>query len=253
MEKIYVLLGFIIGKVFRYRNSVIVQNMSRSFPDESYNEIKKKKEDYYQNLGRLLFENIICGSAPLKVTEKSLQLLSDLQKENRHIILLLGHYGNWEATNQLHDITGLKVQVLYKPIKNIFFNKLMIRRRTKHGVKLINYSNSLRTLARQKDCHLTLFIADQFTNGRGLSVNFLNQKTHVFNGAENIAKYLNAYVGYAEIIPNSNFGWQLSINTISNAAGNSIEGDISQSYIKELEKSIKKDPSLWLWSHKRWK
>jgi len=31
------------------------------------------------------------------------------------------------------------------------------------------------------------------------------------------------------------------------------EGEISEAYIKQLEEAIKKQPEIWLWSHRRWK
>ncbi|WP_286416559.1 LpxL/LpxP family acyltransferase [Myroides odoratimimus] len=88
---------------------------------------------------------------------------------------------------------------------------------------------------------------------KGIEVQFLNQKTHVYTGAEQIARKLNAYVIYREMTPFGNKKWQLSISTICQEARETKEGFISIHFTEELEASILKDPSLWLWSHKRWK
>lgn len=255
MRITYNLLGFILGSIFRYRFRISMQNIARAFPSASYQEVSKYHTSFYQYLGRVLIESLFPINSPLQIHSESLTKLNQLKQEDRSIILIFGHYGNWEIMNQLPLCVDNKIQALYKPIKSSFWDKRMKAIREYHGMRLIAAQQGLRTLLREKgDSSITLFIADQFPGrDNGISVEFLNQKTQVFTGAEQIARKLNAYVAYAELVPIGNRGWEVQIETISEFASSTTKGDISLSFIKKLEQSIQRNPGMWLWSHKRWK
>ncbi|MGY0041216.1 LpxL/LpxP family acyltransferase [Pedobacter sp. NJ-S-72] len=51
-------LYFISYKVFRYRYSVVLQNLSRSLPAKSYGEIQQIAKDYYKHLACMVIEII---------------------------------------------------------------------------------------------------------------------------------------------------------------------------------------------------
>ncbi|AJH15002.1 lysophospholipid acyltransferase family protein [Myroides profundi] len=255
MQYIYNSIGFLLSKVFHYRFSVSLQNIARAFPCASYQEIAYYHKYFYRNLSRVLVETLFSKRQLLYLTQGTKEDLEEIKKENRNIILLLGHYGNWELIRQLPLSTDIPIQALYKPLKSKYWNHRIKNRREKNGIRLIPSQNALRILLKEKDTiNMTVFISDQFPGkNKGIEVQFLNQKTHVYTGAEQIARKLNAYVIYGEISPFGNKKWQLSISTICQEARETKEGFISTHFTEELETSIRKDPSLWLWSHKRWK
>ncbi|GAA4433166.1 acetyltransferase [Ravibacter arvi] len=255
MRLTYQLLGYLIGKVCRYRSSVSLQNLARAMPAASYADILQYQTTFYRNLSRVLIENIFYRLPKLRVTPESLALLRKKDMENRSMVLLLGHYGNWEVLNSLPLWVNSPVQALYKPLKNKTCNSLIKTARQRNGLRLLPAHGAARTLLSERGRPgITLFIADQFPGHRnGLQLDFLNQPTYMFTGAEQLAKRLGAYVGYVELRPLSGHEWEMSLQTICENAAETSSGTITTAYAQKLEKSIRQNPDWWLWTHKRWK
>lgn len=249
------MLSYLIQFVFKYRQDICIQNISRAFPDLSYHEIKQQIGEFYANFARIIWEIIFFNRTKLIVDSQTTELFDNIVALNRPVILLLGHYGNWEVLNKLPMHTPLPVQALYKPLKNKLFNTLMLRRRSQFGIRLIESTKALRTLIHEKDkSTITLFISDQYPgNKNGLPLTFLNQPTYMFTGAEAISRRINAYVAYLELRPVGNHSWTISIQTITENAALAEKNEITKQFTKRLEGSIQHSPSWWLWSHRRWK
>ncbi|MGJ1264140.1 lysophospholipid acyltransferase family protein [Sphingobacterium spiritivorum] len=255
MNSMYRIMGFMIGRIFRYRYNVIIQNFARAFPDMSYTTIVHHAHDFYCILGRIVIEQLSGIFRSPKLHVQNTQLLDTPYRENRHIIILMGHYGNWELLNRLPALLSRPVQALYKPLKNNLFDCLAQKSRTREGLRLLPSSQALRTLLKEKNSpHITVFLADQYPGPEnGYAVTFLNQQTYAFSGAEKIAKTLNAYVVYGEFFPTGDYKWTLRLDLICESASQTSVGEITQNYTRKLEDSIIKAPSYWLWSHRRWK
>ncbi|WP_257658629.1 lysophospholipid acyltransferase family protein [Parapedobacter lycopersici] len=249
------MLGYFLGKVIRYRLSVCVQNLSRAFPGFSYKEINDCTDEFYQNLARIGWEMLYPSKTTLKVGLATTHKIGQLSHRRRPTILLLGHFGNWEVLNQLPRFTDVPVRALYKPLKNNLADYLVRSRRTSYGLTLIRSGQALRAPLKDKTNNsIMLFIADQFPgSNNGISVNFLNQQTRMFSGAEQLARRLDAFVGYIELASKPNHTWEMNVQTICENASNTTEGYITRTYTKMLEESIHKAPAWWLWSHRRWK
>ncbi|MGL5891830.1 MAG: lysophospholipid acyltransferase family protein, partial [Bacteroidia bacterium] len=96
---IYVLLFYVFG----YRKQVVFNNIRNSFPDKSDAEVKRIQKNYFKFLADLLVEVF----KSLTITNKQLAkrcfyppetktLLDKLRGENQNLVIVLGHYGNWE-------------------------------------------------------------------------------------------------------------------------------------------------------------
>lgn len=249
------MLSYFLRRVCRYRLSVCVQNLSRSFPNYSYNEIHVYTAEFYRNLARIVWETLFPSMTKLEVNKSALDKIEELSKRHRPTILLLGHYGNWEALNKLPQYTNVTVKALYKPLKNKLADQLFRNRRTGYGLQLIKAGQALRALLKDKNNNsIIIFIADQYPgNDNGITVNFLNQETRMFSGAEQLAKRLEASVGYVELSSKPDHTWEMKFQTICENASITAEGFITQTYTQMLEESIHKAPAWWLWSHRRWK
>ena len=51
-------LSWVMKNVVRYRYDVVVTNISRSFPDKKYKEIRKITDDFYRHFGEIFAEAI---------------------------------------------------------------------------------------------------------------------------------------------------------------------------------------------------
>lgn len=204
---------------------------------------------------RLIVEMLFPKRPQLILSATMYRTLHQLYRDKRNVILLLGHYGNWEIFGKLPLQLGLPVQSLYKPQKNRYINRFLKNRRVRHGLQLLPSHVAAKTLLSQTSpSSITLFIADQFPGkDNGLAIDFLSQPTRMFMGPERIARRMNAYVAYVELQPINGSKWRATIQTICTDAADTPTGLITASFTRKLEKSILKDPTWWLWSHRRWK
>ena len=84
-------------------------------------------------------------------------------------------------------------------------------------------------------------------------MDFLNQDTPVFFGAEHYAKKFNAQVFFCDIDRIKRGFYKYSVNPILLEPLSSENGEITETHTKYLESVINNKPELWIWSHKRWK
>jgi len=255
----YVLLYHGIG----YRKQVVVTNLRNAFPEKSESEIQAITRNYYRYLCDLFLETFktltISKRKMLQhclLTPEAKALFAQLAQEQKSIVLVLGHLGNWEwAGNTFSLVNNQQLYVIYHPIRNKYFNGLMYRMRTRFGTKLIAMKDTFREmLARKEEVNATAFIADQTPQpGNAYWTTFLNQDTPVFKGTEVIAKKLNYPVVYASVVRQKRGYYHIHAEMLIANPAEIPENVISEQHTKRLEKDIIKQPETWLWSHRRWK
>lgn len=206
-------------------------------------------------MSRLIVEMLFPERPQLILSATMYRTLHQLNREKRNVILLLGHYGNWEILSKLPLQLGLPIQSLYKPQKNRWINRFLRNRRGKHGLQLLpSHLATKILLSKTSQLSITIFIADQFPGREnGLAIDFLSQPTYMFTGPERIARRTDAYVAYIELQAISVQKWKVTLQPICTNAADTPTGHITTSFAHKLEKTILQDPSWWLWSHRRWK
>ena len=253
-------LYFISYKVFRYRYSVVLQNLSRSLPAKSYGDIQQIAKDYYRHLACMVIEiiklfSVSSHSLDKKVHLVNTELLLHYHQQNRNIIAVLGHYGNWEYLNILPTRLPFKINAIYKPLSSPIMNKLVHYVRGRFGMQLLPANQALRYLLKQKDKPtLSIFLADQFPGvSEHAKFDFLHQSTNMFNGAEKLAIATNAVVVYLEMKRKPDNCWEIGFSLITESPKETCNQEITKCFANKLQQTIKVAPSYWLWSHKRWK
>jgi KDO2-lipid IV(A) lauroyltransferase len=132
---------------------------------------------------------------------------------------------------------------------------MMVGMRTKFGTKITPVQNTLRDMVSNRSAvTATAFIADQSAPKRdGHWMTFLNQDTSVFTGPEKLARKFNYPVVFMNVIRPKRGYYEVHPELLFDQPKNTLETEISEVFTKRLEEEIQKDPTIWLWSHKRWK
>jgi len=123
------------------------------------------------------------------------------------------------------------------------------------GTRLIKMENTLRDmLSNRSNPAAYAFIADQTpVVPTSLWLNFLNQDTPVFTGAEKLARKLNYPVLFINIKRMKRGYYEIFTEVLFENPKETTENQITETFFKRLENEIEKEPSTWLWSHRRWK
>jgi len=257
------LMFVMIYYVFGYRKKVVGQNLRNAFPGKSEKEISAIMRRFYRSFCDVLLETFktltISERSAIKrcqLTPEALRLFNRYADENKSIIIVMGHFGNWEwAGNTFSLQCRHHLYVVYHPLSNKHFNGLIYRMRTRFGTGLIAMKDTFREMVQHKaELDATAFIADQTpAPDSAFWLTFLNQDTPVFQGTEKIARKMNYPVVYARVERVKRGYYQISAETLFDEPGKTTEGEITAAHTHALEKDIERQPESWLWSHRRWK
>jgi KDO2-lipid IV(A) lauroyltransferase len=254
-------LLFHILKMTGYRRDVVIRNLKNAFPEKDDETIALICNDYYRYLCDLILETL----KTLRMSEKQTlkrcvfhrqEWLDKLYEEKKSIMIVMGHYGNWEWAGPSFTLnTNYQLVVIYRPLSNQYFEKMMTRMRTRFGTQITPVDKTLRDIIANKDrVTATAFIADQTATAKNAYwTTFLNQDTAVFTGPDKLARKFNYPVVYMKVDRVKRGFYEITPELLFATPADTDENEIIEFFTKRLEQDIIKNPVTWLWSHKRWK
>lgn len=255
-------LSFVFSYIYSYRKKVILGNLSRSFPEKSEQEIQYLLKKFYRHFCDILIE----GIKNLSISEKELrkrmkiknpEILQELFDKNKSVLLVSGHYNNWEwlitSQNFLfpHEAVGIGM-----PLSSKFWDKKLNERRARFGMKIIHSKMVKDFYAQKFDKPIaTLILSDQSPGDshKAYWMNFLNQNTAVLFGCELLAHQHQQAVVFFHTKKINRGYYEIELKLITDNPSKDPWGTITEKHTKLLEKTILAQPECWMWSHKRWK
>jgi len=268
LSALYVLSDFMsvfVHRIIRYRLKVVRTNLRNSFPEKSDKELRKIENRFYRHLCNYGVELIKLTRISEKELEKRISidnfdLFYDQLDKGKNIILLLGHYGNWDwlSTLERKFKPGIRLAAVYRPLKNSSIDELFIKARERFGTVNIPKNNTLRAMIRIKQSkapHVIALVADQTPSSKNLEywTTFLNQDTAVLTGMDRIARQLDFAVYYIDCQVIKRGYYKASLSVIETDPASTPLFEICERFIRKMEQTIQRDPAYYLWSHKRWK
>lgn len=258
------ILYVLVYHIVKYRRKVVKTNLRNSFPDKNQSELLKIEKEFYHHFCDYFVETIkllhvSTEEIQRRMTYKNTDALKNIMKDNRSCILFLGHFGNWEWVPSITlEYPNTMLGQIYRPLKNKIFDDLFLKIRSRFGTVGIPKNNTLRAILdykRENKKVLIGFMSDQTPSPANIHywTEFLNQDTPVYTGVERIAKKTDFGVGYLDIQKIGRGKYSCEVKLITADAKNEPEFAITEKYIREMEKTILRQPAYWLWTHKRWK
>ncbi len=254
-------LYFIVFYIVGYRKEMVFRNMKKSFPDKTDEEILGLRKRFYRFFTDIIMETIKIFSLTVKQVKNrckiyNLSVIEEVEKSGRDYIIVTGHYGNWELAGAAISLAiNHSLHVLYKPLSNKYFDRLIYKSRTKFGIKLISVKESFKkihSLIGKKSAFA--FISDQAAKPeKGYWTVFLHQDAPVFFGTELLSKKYNLPIIYISIKCIKRGYYEIYFEKLFDNPKNTQKGEITEKYTKRLEEDIINDPAFWLWTHNRWK
>ena len=252
----------LIIKIIGYRKEVVFSNLKNSFPEKPEKEIMQISNNFFKHFFHLIIEIIkmISASRSLfnnRVIITNTELINNYAEKNQTIILVFGHFNNWEWVGQKLSISAKqKVVGIYKALNNKKFDNHLKKARTKFGAIAVSMEESMRYIIKTKsETQIIGIIADQnpVVNSTTKWHSFFGREVPVFIGAEKIAKNMDYPVVFCDMQKIGSGKYTITFENLEVNPKSTNEGEITKRYFERLEKQIKANPSQWLWSHKRWK
>ena len=249
----------IIGPFFRPKN-LIHQNISKVFPNIDEKKMNKIVSSMWDNYGRVFAEYVFIKkfritSLNSNIIIEGIEILDEIKRNNQKVIFISGHFSNFELMAMQLEKMGIKIAAIYRPLNNIFLNKIMERIRKKYICKnqIKKGIGGLKDLLKfNKEGYSTALMIDQRVS-EGSKINFFNEKAFTTTIPAQLVKRFNASVVPIFIERFDNIKFKMTVNNpIDFAEGDSID-DITENLNGIIEKMIIKNPNNWIWSHNRWK
>lgn len=253
---------YLIYRMVGYRKNVVLTNIQKSFPEKSNKEHRQIMDKFYRHFSDLVFESLKGFSVSEKQIRKRFvlrnpELMDELYEEGRDVVLVGGHYNNWEILalginyELKHQIIGI-----YKPITNEFLNAKMKTSREKYGLIMVPTYDTRDTFKRSfGKQNAIIFGVDQSPSHPENShwMTFLNQDTAVVFGAEKYAKEYDRPVVHCSIHKAKRGHYEGELSLITKNPNDLPHGAIIEMSTKRIEQDIINKPEYWLWTHRRWK
>lgn len=260
------LLYYPLYYVIHYRRKLVFENMRNAFPDKSEKELIQLEKKFYRHFCDYIVETIKL----LHISDQEMRrrmvfeqadLIDRVFAQNRSIIILLGHFGNWEWVPsitlwiQTPDILSAQI---YRPLKNEWFDRLFLKLRSRFGTSCIPKKETLRTILQMKRSgkpSITGFMSDQTPSPANIHhwTRFLSQDSPVLTGYEKIARKADFSVLYFDVEIVKRGYYKATIREVALYPNELPEFEITDRYTAMIEKTILRNPWAWLWTHKRWK
>lgn len=255
---LFVILFHVLG----YRRKVVQENLRNAFPEMTDAERRNIERKYFRYLSDLIVESVKMKSMSReemlrRFRFKNFGEVEPFFRENRPVIAVTAHYGNWEwGSPSLSLMNPHPSLVVYKPQTDKNFETLINGMRSRFGAIMVPMKLTLRKVLEYKNKpHMLVLVGDQ-TPPREESqffTEFLNQPTAIFLGIEKIAKLTGSPVVYFHIDRVRRGYYEATLKTLFGSPKETAEHEITRTHTRELERIIRQKPELWLWSHKRWK
>ena len=253
------LIGRLVGPLFRSKKKIL-SNISKAFPEieEKNTELIVKK--MWENYGRILSEYMFIKNFRNSKYKKFLtiegqEILNELKDSKEPVVFISGHFNNFELMAMQVEKSGINLAAIYRPLNNIFLNKIMEKIRTKYICRnqiKKGRSGTRELLKSFKNNYSIAIMIDQRVS-ESIKVDFFNQKASTTTIPAQLVKKFGSKIVpiYIERINGVYFKMTVSRPIILEKES-TIE-EITLKLNKWLEKMILINPDQWIWSHDRWK
>lgn len=257
------IIYFLFYHISHYRRKVVSENLKNAFPEKSDQERKTIEKKFYRHLSDITIENFIFLKMSKKRLEKFVTVINPeiyqpYYQNERSVVGILGHYGNWEAFAVLQKYVSHQILSVYKKLKNKVFDQRLYDLRSKFGALPVTMQDALKKTLEHIKNHKPVILGlltDQCPLRKSIGHwnTFLNQETPHYIGPEKIAKKLNAPVVFGELQKVKRGYYEITFHLLFEEPKNTKPNEITNKQASFLESIIVKKPEYWLWSHKRWK
>lgn len=256
--------SYIIGNLARiigplHKSSLVAQkNLKLAFPKWSKQKINDTVKDVWENLGRTAAELPFISKLPNQEIKKRIKINNKYllsQFHDKPVILVGGHFANWEMATRSFLTQKLNPVIIYRKANNPLINDLILSLRANQKIDHIpkGQESAIKILKALKQNRSVALLIDQKLN-TGTKANFLGKEAMTTNMPAKLALKLNIPIIYGRIKRNNGAYFTLSLTQITLPTNKNTEQStqkITQDLNNLIEKDAKTHPGQWFWVHKR--
>tara|TARA_B100000700_G_C15055388_1_gene862526 strand:+ start:1573 stop:2502 length:930 start_codon:yes stop_codon:yes gene_type:complete len=245
----------------RICRKIVEINLKIAFPELKKNERKKILRSNYKWFARFCIDLLNMDAWKGRTSEitifKNLKTLDEALKKKQGVLLVSGHFGNWEIIPAALAELGYPITMYVGRQTNPLTNELQNFSRSNFGIETIDKGKKAtlqmgRALAANK---IIAMLVDQNDNKSDLFVTFFSKLASSSKGTAAFHLLRKSPVVLVTC-PYVDDHYEISFRKINFELSGENENDIqiiSQEITSALENVIKKFPEQYFWMHRRWR
>ncbi len=238
-------------------NKRIRANLAHVCPDLPESEVRRLVRAVPNNTGRSIIEiysgqKFIDRVKDLPLEGAGAKALEQADKDQRPVILVTGHFGNYDAPRAALIARGYRVGAIYMPMKNPYFNAHYERAISRIGQPL--FARGRKGLGQMlkflRSGGMTGFLVDQYM-GHGAPVTYFGKiAPTALSAAEMALKYNALLVPIYGIRRHNGLDFRLQVDA---PIAHTDPMTMTQALNDSLEAIVREHMDQWFWIHRRWK
>jgi KDO2-lipid IV(A) lauroyltransferase len=259
-------LGAALGRLARaplgLRRTVADDNLAKAFPAMAQADRDRICVRMFEHFGRMTIESLRVAATggrevlPLVDTDGVMPVVEGLLARGRGLLVLTGHFGNWEVAAAYLAAHGMPVTAVWKPQANPYMAAYLDALRRRLGVDAIPMPLArfaVRTALQAGK--LVALVADQASLRGSTWVPFFGQPTKTFEGPGHFAAQTGAPVVFGGVLCDG-ARYRAFVEVLDEAPAGGpdvLVPRIATLYRAALEARIRLAPEQYLWTHRLWK
>jgi KDO2-lipid IV(A) lauroyltransferase len=183
--------------------------------------------------------------------------LTEALLSDRPLLLVTGHFGNWEIAGYSLGLVGFKTYAIARPLDNPYLDDFFRRFRERNGQQLLAKQGDFDKIEHVlKDGGVLATLADQDAGQRGLFVDFFGRPASTHKAVALLAMEHNVPM-LVVATPYLDGKYRVCVADVidptdyEKAPG--AARAITQRFTSDLERLVSLAPEQYFWLHRRWK
>jgi len=258
-------IALLFYNVHRRLRKVGLRNLDMAFPPMSRSEKLKILRTLFRGLGRqmaefALFPHYTKENMSQVAVYDGFQNFAEAQARGKGVLFLTGHFGGWEIGSFVHSLHGHPMNIVVRPLDNVYVDAFVDRYRTLHGNRTFGKQDFARGLlsAMKRGEVVGILMDTNMTPPQGAFVDFFGIPACTATGVARVALHTGAAVLPAFTVWDQALGKYrirfdpaLQLTKTGDDEADAIAN--TALFTKVIEGYATQYPEQWLWVHRRWK
>jgi KDO2-lipid IV(A) lauroyltransferase len=258
-------LGWLIYHLDTRHRRVALDNLRHAFPGRyTEAELHRRVQAVYRHFCTLLIDII---HIPRKLHSNNWRRHVEFDQPrwvglllgDRPLLLVTGHFGNWEVGGYVLGLLGFTTHAIARPLDNRFLDDYLRKFRERTGQKLLAKHGDfeqMQSLLESRGVLATL--ADQDAGQRGLFVDYFGRPASTHKAIALLAIQYRVLLLVTGIVRlPGELRYRIVIDDVIDPAEYDDRPDavraITQRFTTGLERLVRQAPTQYFWLHRRWK
>ena len=257
-------MGWVVGVLLRVRWRTVEEHLQNAFPQEDARWRRSVARASFRHVGRESVATFRLGHMDVDEIRRRTEVVGfeavkDAAARGKGLIVVSGHFGNWEVGGASISAHGIPVDVIAQRQRNPLFDADLTANRNRLGMAVIERGEApKRVLRALRGGRAVGVVGDQNVRRGGVFVDFFGKPASTARGTALFSLRTGApiFLGMAKSLPGFPQRYRVTFEPVPYTSCGDMEEDVfrlTEAHVRHLEGHVKEAPEQYFWQHRRWK